>query len=84
VGGCELAAKAMLDTKYEPRLGIINGLCVGLINWAWIAACLAAAYFLLKAAFFRGSWRSFILLSVGAWLLYRAGLYYQLEEDRGG
>jgi hypothetical protein len=74
----------MLDPKYARRQAIIKEAYVGLIGWAWIGIGLAAAYFLLKAVFFHGSWWSFIGASVGAWLLYRVALYYQLEKERGG
>jgi hypothetical protein len=74
----------MLAPKHARRQAIIKEVYVSLIGWAWIAFCLAAAYFLLKAVFFHGSWWTFFWTSVAAWLLYQVGLYYQLEKERGG
>jgi hypothetical protein len=73
----------MLDPKYARRQAIIKEVYVGVIAWAFIAVSLAA-YFLLKALFFHGSWRTFIGTSVGAWLLYRVSLHYASEKERGG
>jgi hypothetical protein len=74
----------MLGAKYARRQAIIKEVYVGVIAWAFIAVSLAAAYFLLKALFFHGSWRTFIETLVGAWLLYRVSLHYASEKERGG
>jgi hypothetical protein len=39
-------------------------------------------YYLAKAIFFGGSWWTVIGVAVGAWVLYRVALYYQLEKER--
>ena len=62
--------------------GMIKELYVGLIGWAWIAACVAAAYFLVGAVFYHSSWWHVFGSIAVAWLLYRVSLYYVLEKER--
>jgi hypothetical protein len=61
---------------------IIKELYVGVIGWAWIAACVAAVYFLVRAVFYGGSWWEVLGSVAITWLLYRVSLYYVLEKER--
>jgi hypothetical protein len=70
----------MLGPNYARRL---KEFYVGVIAWAFIAFTLASAYFLLKAAFFQGSWSTFIGTSVAASLLFWVSLHYARENERG-
>jgi ABC-type Co2+ transport system permease subunit len=72
----------MLEPKYERRQAAVKEAYVGLVGWAWIAASIAAVYYLFRAIFFGGSWWTFVGTSVVAWVLYRVALYYQLENER--
>ena len=74
----------MLDDKYARRRAMIKEIYVGLVGWAWIAMAIATVYYLAKAIFLGGSWWTVIGAAVGAWVLYRVALYYQLENERGG
>jgi hypothetical protein len=64
------------------RTQIIKELYVSAIGWAWIAAGIAALYFLTKAIFFGSTWWHFFESILVAWLLYRVSLYYVLEKER--
>eukprot|EP01037_Dinobryon_pediforme_P017867 gene17867-18096_t len=61
---------------------MIKELYVSLIGWSWVAAIIAALYFLIKAIFYAGSWWSFFGSVFVVWLLYKVSLYYQLEKER--
>jgi hypothetical protein len=59
----------MLEPKYERRQAAVKEAYVGLVGWAWIAASIAAVYYLFRAIFFGGSWWTFVGTSVVAWVL---------------
>ena len=58
----------------------IEFLYVGVIGWIWIAASLAAVYFLVRAVFFGDGWWRVVASVAAAWFLYKVTLYYQLQK----
>jgi hypothetical protein len=58
----------------------VEFLIEGLIGWIWIAASLAAVYFLVSALLFGGAWWHVVASVAAAWFLYKVTLYYQLEK----
>ena len=58
----------------------VEFLIEGVIGWVWIAASLAALYFLVRAIFFGGGWWRAIASIAAAWFLYKVTLYYQLRK----
>jgi len=49
----------------------IEFLYVGVIGWIWIAASLAAVYFLVRAVFFGDGWWQAVASVAAAWFLYK-------------
>jgi len=72
----------MRAEKQSRRAAQLKELYVGLIGWVWVAAVLAAIYFVVKASFFGGSWWSFFGCVAAAWLFYRISVYYMLETQK--
>ena len=58
----------------------VEFLIQGVIGWLWIAASLAAVYFLVSAVFLGGAWWRVAVSVAVAWFLYKVTLYYQLKK----
>lgn len=71
----------MQTPEQAKRVAIIKEAYVGIIGWAWIAACVATLYFLAQAIFYDGSWRSLLGSVALTWLLYHVSLFYHLEKE---
>ncbi len=83
-GAARMSKKKEASTptqKQIRRQAIIKELYVGIIGLAWMAASVAAIYYLVRAIFFGGSWFFFFGIAALAWVLYRVALYYELEKE---
>ena len=52
-----------------------------IVGWIWVAASLAAVYFLVRAVFFGDGWWPVVTSVVAASFLYKVSLYYVLEKS---
>jgi hypothetical protein len=58
-----------------------KALWVALVAWAWVAACVALLWLLVKAPFYAGSWWQVLAAFIVARSLYRISVRYQLEKS---
>jgi hypothetical protein len=71
----------MSPPKQHTRQAISKEIYVSVVGWIWVAASLAAVYFLVRAVFFGDGWWPIVASVAAAWFLYKVSLYYVLEKS---
>jgi len=71
----------MPTSQQLKRQLLFEELYVGIIGWMWVAASLAAVYFIIRAVFFGDGWWRVAASAAAALFLYKVLSYYQLEKQ---